>query len=248
MKETHHRLRSSHLQNDRSIWIHEPERLAPVVTVFLDAEFYRERVGAVQIVEDLHGRHEISPSVFVFVSMESIASRWIECECHLPFARFIDEELFPWLEERYPILCSARECVIVGLSYTGLAAAYASMMAPHRFTKVIAQSGSFWWNDCWISSYFDGLKLKPKAQFYLDVGNRETAENIRHKGDVLQVVSQIEGVKRFYDILLRYDYRPKYIEFDGGHDFAAWRITLPDALRWALSINNKTEPNKAIER
>ena len=237
MKQTHHRLHSAQLGNERSIWIHEPEHPASAVTVFLDAELYRERVGAVQIIEGLHTRGKIGPSVFVFVSMESVAARWVECECHRPFAKFVDEELFPWLEAMSPLARGARERVIVGLSYTGLAAAYVAIMAPDRFTRVIAQSGSFWWNDCWISAWLDGLAVKPKARFYLDVGTRETAENVRHKEDVLQVVSQIEGVKRFHDVLVRHGHRPKYVEFDGGHDFAAWRTTLPGALRWALPIS-----------
>ena len=234
MLETQYRLTSLHLRNERSIWIHEPEELKPVVTVFLDAELYRERVGAVSVIDGLLARNDIESSLFVFVSMESVASRWVECECNVSFARFIDEELFPWIEEKYPVFCDARESVIVGLSYTGLAAVHAAMMAPHRFTKVIAQSGSFWWNDCWITRRFDQLEPKPKAQFYLDVGSLELAENVRHKEDVLQVVSQIEGVKRFCDVLHKYGYRPLYSEFLGGHDSASWRRALPDALRWAL--------------
>lgn len=234
MKETHHRLESAHLQNTRSIWIREPAQPCDAVAVFLDAEFYRDQVEAVSIIEDLRGRDEIASALFVFVSVESTASRWIECECHLPFARFIDEELFPWLEERHPFLRRARERVVAGLSYTGLAAAHVSMMAPNRFTKVISQSGSFWWNDCRISDEFDRLEHKPVTQYYLDVGDRETAENVRHKEDVLQVVSQIAGVRRFHDVLAKHGHRPRYVEFSGGHDFAAWRMTLPDALRWAL--------------
>ena len=77
---------------------------------------------------------------------------------------FIEEELFPWLERAYPGVREAKERVIVGLSYTGLAAVYVSMMNPSRFTKVIAQSGSFWSNDCWIIEYFE--KLDPKLQIW----------------------------------------------------------------------------------
>lgn len=40
------------------------------------------------------------------------------------------------------------------------------------------------------------------TEFYLDVGTQETQENVRHREDVLQVVSQIDGVRRFRDVLL----------------------------------------------
>ncbi|MBU3890249.1 esterase family protein [Methylosinus sporium] len=246
MKETQHFLKSTHLANERAVWVREPGNRASNVTVFLDAELYRDRVGAISIIDALESQGDIDSSLFVFVSVESAASRWVECPCYSPFARFIEEELFPWLERAYPSALEAQERVIVGLSYTGLTAAYVSMMYPSRFTKVIAQSASFWSNDCWIMDYFETLDPKPKTEFYLDVGLRETQENILHKEDVFQAVSQIEGVKRFRDALLRHGYQPHYVEFDGGHDFAAWSLTLPDALRWALpSTRNEPDPANA---
>ena len=234
MKETQHTLKSIHLANERVVWVRAPEHGPTNVTVFLDAELYRDRVGATSIIDALDSKGDIDNSLFVFVSMESAASRWVECPCYSPFAQFIEEELFPWLEGAYPGALEAQERVIAGLSYTGLAAAYVSMMNPSRFTKVIAQSGSFWSNDCWIIRYFEQLDPKPRTEFYLDVGLQETQENVLHKEDVLQVISQIEGVKRFRDALLRHGYQPRYVEFSGGHDFTAWSLTLPDALRWAL--------------
>lgn len=205
------------------------------VLVFLDAEFYRERVGAVQILEALEAQAVIAPSLGVFISHASIEARWVECPCHAPFARFIDEEFFPWLERLYPRIGAFEQRVIAGLSYTGLAAAYVAMRAPARFTKVIAQSGSFWWNDCWIVGEYRGMPNRLPADFYLDVGREETHENVRHKEDVLQVVSQLDGVRRFRDTLLEKGCTPKYVEFEGGHDFSAWSRTLPAALRWALA-------------
>jgi enterochelin esterase family protein len=72
------------------------------------------------------------------------------------------------------------------------------------------------------------------TDFYLEVGTQELAENVRHREDVLQVVSQLEAVRKFRDVLRLKGHSVKYVEFDGGHDFAAWRRTLPDALRWAM--------------
>lgn len=247
MKETSYTLESVHLANKRTVWVREPDRAPTHVTVFLDAELYRDRVGALPLIDALEAVETIGSSLFVFVSMESVAARWLECPCYPPFARFIEEEFFPWLEGLHPSIRHAQERVIVGLSSTGLAAAYAAMMAPFRFTKVIAQSGSFWSNDCWISGQFEKLEIKPKTEFYLDVGLRETAENVRHKEDVLQVVSQIEGVRRFRDVLLCHGYTPRYVEFDGGHDFAAWRRTLPDALRWALPTRENAQSGQALQ-
>ncbi len=236
MNETAYRLRSAHLGNERTIWVRSPKVSGSIegLVIFLDAELYRERVGAIQVIEELESSSSIAPSLCAFISYESLAARWVECPCHHPFAHFIDEEFFPWLLERYPQAAHVRECVIVGLSYTGLAAAFVAMQAPTRFTRVIAQSGSFWSNDCWLVGQFQKMETPLKTRFYLDVGRLETAENVTHKEDVIQVVSQIEGVTRFRDALTSQGHEPKYVEFDGGHDCDAWRQTLPGALRWAL--------------
>lgn len=230
MHETTEKFKSVHLGNERTVWIREPKTPATAdrLTVFLDAELYRERVGAQAVIDDL--QDEIADSWFVFVSMESVEARWRECPCHPPFARFIVEELMPWLALRMP---SVRERTLVGLSYTGLAAAFVAGEYPGVFQKIVSQSGSFWWNDCWLVERFRG-RLRVPTEFYLDVGTREIQENVRHREDVLQVVSQIEGVRRFRDVLLERGCGVKYVEFDGGHSCDAWQQALPGALKWAL--------------
>jgi len=233
VKETHERIRSAHLDNERSIWICEPVvPAAENLVIFLDGELYRDRVGAVSVIDGLQGR--IADSWFVFVSAESVESRWRECPCHRPFASFVVGELLPWLESRLPALKNVRRRTLVGLSYTGLAAAFVVHEHPGVFQRVICQSGSFWWDDCWLTRQFRSSSPDTPTDFYLDVGSGETQENVRHREDVLQVVSQIQGVRRFRDMLLQRGYPVKHVEFDGGHDFEAWKKALPEALIWAL--------------
>ncbi len=241
MRETIHLLRSEHLGNERSIWIRRPADggggdgdVVRRMVIVLDAEFYRERVGAVAVWNDLEARGEIAPTWVVFVSMHSLEARRKECPCHPPFARFVGEELLPWLARRHPELALPEATrILVGLSYTGLAAAFVAVELPGMFGKVIAQSGSFWWNDCWLASRFAALGGPIPTSFYLDVGKAETARNVQHV-DVLQVVSQIEGVALFEEALRGTGHEVVRVDFEGGHDFAAWKTTLPGALRWAL--------------
>lgn len=236
-REAVYRLNSTFLSNERNIWIRRPEgeTKAESLVVFLDGEFYRDRVGASQVIDALERDHALPATCFVFVSYESLAARWVECPCYPPFARFIDDEFLPWLENLVPGVTSLRQRVLVGLSYTGLAAAYVAMEAPARFTHVIAQSGSFWSNDAELAERVRAKATRIPAKFYLDVGVRETQTNVRHKDDVLQVLSQIEGGRRFRDALVATGHSPKYVEFDGAHEFTAWGRTLPEALRWALN-------------
>ena len=66
MREFVLRLNSAYLENERSIWICEPESVsgASELVVFLDGERYRDRVGALSVIEELRG-HMADPW-FVF--------------------------------------------------------------------------------------------------------------------------------------------------------------------------------------
>jgi enterochelin esterase family protein len=236
MTETMDRIRSVYLSNERPVWTIEPLHRASAdrLTVFLDAELYRDRVGAVGIIEELRTRGQIADSWFVFVSMESFESRWLECPCYPPFAQFVVEELLPWLEGRFPELGRVWRRTLVGLSYTGLAAAFVAKEFPGKFDRVISQSGSFWSDEAALVRDFQALPDSLPTEFYLDVGLRETQVEVLHREGVFQRISQIDGVKQFRDALLERGHRVKYVEFDGGHEMAAWQQTLPGALVWAL--------------
>ena len=234
MNEVISRFTSAHLQNERLIWVRPPRdrSSAEHLCVFLDGELYRDEVGANSVIDDLQG--DLADSWFVFVSMESVEARWLECPCHPPFARFVAKELLLWLNNQYQELRFVGTRTLIGVSYTGLAAAFVVKEFPGLFQRVISQSGSFWWNDCWLAEQYRSSARVP-TDFYLDVGTAEVAENVLHREGVLQTVSQIDGVHRFRDVLRRKGYSVRSVEFDGGHDFASWRQTLPAALRWALS-------------
>jgi enterochelin esterase family protein len=240
LAESVYTLCSAHLDNERQIWVRESTEpagsTAQHMAVFLDGEFYRERVGADAVIDDLYARSQIADSWFVYVSMSSVEARWLECPCYPPFARFVAEELLPPLDERYPAIQAVRQRTLVGLSYTGLATAFVAKEYPGVFQSVISQSGSFWSNDGWLIEQFRTMPQTLPTAFHLDIGRLETQENVLHREDVLQVESQIDAVRRCRDVLLDRGHAVRYVEFDGGHDFAMWRETLPDALRWALPI------------
>jgi enterochelin esterase-like enzyme len=236
MNETLHRLKSECLRNERAVWLRAPRDPSRAfnLAIILDAELYRDYMQTAALLDELERNNNIANTLFVFVSHHSFDARWIECPCHPPFADFITTELLPWLETRHPGISTAKERVLIGLSYTGLAAAFVALNSLDTFTRVIAQSGSFWWNDCWLTQHLQSSARTSLVRFYLDVGTKETNENVRHKEDVLQVMSQIDAVKKFRDMLIEKKYDVTYREFDGAHECAWWKQTLPDALKWAL--------------
>jgi enterochelin esterase-like enzyme len=238
MKETVLRLNSTYLENERSVWICEPESVSRArdLVVFLDGELYRDRVGALAVIEEVRG--QVADSWFVFVSEKSPEARWLECPCYPPFAGFVGDELLSRLASGYVDFAKIKRRVLAGLSYTGLAAAFVAKEYPLSFQRIITQSGSFWWNDCWLVEEFRRLGQKFPVEFWLDVGTQEIRENVRHREDVVQVVSQIEGVRRFRDALLAQNCVVQYREFEGNHDYASWNRSLVDALKWAVPLSN----------
>ncbi|MES2695623.1 MAG: alpha/beta hydrolase-fold protein [Verrucomicrobiota bacterium] len=239
MSEITARLKSVHLDNERTIWIQRPRqsKTARGLVVFLDGEFYHQKtkVDAPAIVAGLEGR--MADAWCVYVSMHSMEARARECPCYPPFATFIVDELLPWLAKKHPEIASVERRVLAGLSYTGLAAPFVAMQYPGAFQAVIAQSGSFWWDDCHLIKEFDRLSSPLPTAFYLDVGKKETdIDNDEKEPDpkLIQKISQVESARRLRDTLLAHGHDVKYVEFDGGHDFKGWKRTLPGALEWAL--------------
>jgi enterochelin esterase-like enzyme len=230
------RLRSSHLGNERAIWIREPRdsTTSHNLVIFLDAERYRDRVGAASLIDAMQG--EIADSWIVFVSEESEASRRRECPCYAPFSRFIAEELIQFLGREALDLGAVQRKSLVGLSYTGLAAAFIAKEYPETFQNIICQSASLWWNDCWLVNEYRHFPRGYDLAFYLDVGVGEHQENVDH-GYVFQRVSQIDAVRRFRDVLLDRGISTYYREFVGGHEYDKWGQTLPGALRWCVPVS-----------
>ena len=240
MKEENHNFQSSILSNERNVWIQVPNTVTDQtgLLVILDAELYRDRVEAPSIIEELINKESIEAPLIVYVSHGGVEARWKECPCYPPFAEFISGELYPWIIDRYPFVKNEKNRVVMGLSYTGLAASYVALETTGLFTKVISQSGSYWSNECELSKNLESSDQNSGIVFFIDVGERETDINVQHKEDVFQAVSQIEGVERFRDALIKIGYDVTYKTFDGGHSPEGWASTLPGAIKWAFPIQS----------
>jgi enterochelin esterase family protein len=221
------------LDNERSVWVRTPRAPTKRLTVFLDGEMYRDKVGATSILERFDADEAAPPSWWVFVSSHSPEARWRECPCHPPFVTFFADEFMPWLAREFPETASTDHLSLVGLSYTGLAAAYIALQRPELVQNVVSQSGSFWWNDGWLLGHVP-MRRGRAPRFRLEVGRRETQTNLQHRADVFQRVSQLEGVRRFRDALGAAGYEAACVEGEGAQDAAAWAEGLPQALRWCL--------------
>lgn len=217
------------LGNARTVWIQRPVAQPCGVALFLDGEYYLAGIQAPETVERLQSEKRISPLLTAFVShVGQPEPRWTESFCNPGFARFLAEELLPWLAREFAV-ATLEETVFAGLSLTGLSAAHAALHYPRLFPRVLCQSGSFWWNDGWLIAEVAGAS-GGGVSFRMTVGEEETAGNVDHGSGLVQRESQRSGCRRLRDVLQAAGYPVSYREFPGGHDVASWRADLPGSL------------------
>ncbi|MGE8319312.1 MAG: enterochelin esterase [Comamonas sp.] len=219
---TRHVVASRILGNQRPVWLYRPAQAEPqALLVLFDAHAYRQDVPTPRIVDNLMADGLIPPTAVVLVANPSPEARGAELPPNPQFARFLDEELMPWV--RAQGLAQAPEAtVIAGSSYGGLASAYAGLVLPQWFGRVLSLSGSYWWAPPgelpgWMMRRYAQEPLRP-VRFYLDAGRYEGArggqdsilETSRHLGDVLRA--------KGYAVTQR--------EHATGHDYLHWQGAL----------------------
>lgn len=209
----------------REVWVHQnpnAERLA----IFLDAEYYLKRMNVVPILEQL-------PLSAVFVSHIDGAHRHADFTCQTTYAGFIAYDVLGWAASHLG-LERPEGHLIAGLSLSGLAAAHIWLTYPNIFPLALCQSGSFWWNEEWLTSEIGSIDAERKI--WLSVGDKELDKGISHPPSGLrQEETQVAACTNFFNTCDRAGAQAEFQVFSGGHDLACWRAELPDALEWLLT-------------
>ena len=93
------------------------------------------------------------------------------------YARFLADELKPWIDGRYRTRRGAQDTAVLGSSLGGLAAFYTAWTHSHVFGKVASMSGSWW-----LKSWRDKLRSQKKRPLrcYLDSGDSGPARDCVH--------------------------------------------------------------------
>jgi predicted alpha/beta superfamily hydrolase len=105
------------------------------------------------------------------------------------YAKFIIEELKPFIDSNYRTLPDRKNTGLIGSSLGGLASFYLLGMYPEVFGKAAAISASFWWDDERVIADMDKMKFPKDVKIYLDGGFKEGADEssmIKYMRDVYQ--------------------------------------------------------------
>ncbi|EQB87994.1 enterochelin esterase family protein [Clostridium punense] len=219
------RFESKILGNTRRIWVYTPseydEKASPYnVLVLTDGFDYLNYLSTDVVLDNLIHEKKIPPTVCILV--DSNKNRYEELTCNESFMKFITEEVMPWGYENYNITKESERTIIGGLSLGGLTASYIALKRWDIFGKVLSQSGSYWYEEQWLTKEFEKEKKLP-IRFYLNAGLLEDAPY-----DDEPVMMEV--INNMRDVLLSKGYDVKYENFQSGHDYLCWGETLATGL------------------
>ena len=153
------------------------------------------------------------------------------------FLEFMEKELIPYVEEKYPVTGYR---TFVGHSFGGLTAMHALFSKAHLFNNYVAIDPSMWWDD-WLlvnkaDAVLEGSSLEGKALFMGVANTMEEGMNLeRVKGDtarssnhIRSILSLIEKLEEKQDSPLEFSW--KY--YDDDDHGSVPLITEYDALRF----------------
>jgi len=145
------------------------------------------------------------------------------------YARFIVEELKPWVDATYRTDPSAKTTGIMGSSMGGLASFYLQMWYPEVFGFAGVISPSFWWGNEQVLSHIGSFDFKKIGLLYIDAGWRESDEMMIPARHVYQALSPHLGERLWY-----------YEDRNGTHSESSWqnRVFIP-----LLLFLGKTKPS-----
>ena len=236
-----HSFASALIGNERRIWVYTPpgykegDETYPLLVAF-DGGWALTRVPTQRILDNLLAEGRIRPIVAVFIDNPTPHSRNSELPCNETFARFIEEELLPWVGRRYRVTDRAADRFVTGASYGGLASMWLGFRLPHLFGNVISQAASLWWGPGftlgiprsaggypaeWLIEQYR-QSPRPSVRFWIEVGLLEPA------------ALMIEPNRKMKDVLASRGCDVTYSEPCGGHDTALWRGTLAHAFEHML--------------
>ena len=243
----HERFRSRFLRNQRDLIVYtppdyfeQPERRFPVLYLHDGQNLFD---GATSFIpgQDWHvgptADYAISAGLvepLVIVGLYNTKARIREyTPTHVPklgggradrYAKFLIEEVKPFVDLEYRALAGAEHTGIGGSSLGGLVSLYLGLKHANLFGRIAALSPSVWWNQLVIHRFVESMHIEPRPRIWLDIGTRE-GPRIVH------------DVERFRDVLLQRGWRLEhdlhYERIEGAeHNEAAWAKRVGPFLRF----------------
>lgn len=140
------------------------------------------------------------------------------------YARFLLEELMPFIDSNYRTRQEPRSVGLGGSSLGGLVTLYIGLKHLDRFGKLAVMSPSVWWNDRAILHHIPDTRGVLRPRIWLDIGTAEGNKTV-HDARLLRDKLLASGWRTDSDL--------RYREFHGApHTERAWAARVPEMLRF----------------
>ena len=222
----------------RQIWVYTPALIGrtqswPVLLV-LDGEVWLKRHHLHLALAQLMEAGLIAPAYIVFIDSGGTEQRWQELG-DSDFGRYLSGPLLNWLKTHYAISPNPAERVVIGQSLGALTVLRTLVAYPQLIGAGISQSASLWQDVLFNELNALDARQTPLAgtRAWIEVGSQEW----------ILAPLQPKAVHQ----LRQAGMQVKDMVYNGGHDYACWRINLASALMQLLPGPNALPPLSALE-
>jgi enterochelin esterase family protein len=203
-----------------------PRRRYPLLVVH-DGGDYVAYSGLKTVLDNLIHRVEVSDLIVALTYPED---RLREYADHEPHARFLRDELVPWLSAKLPLIDRPSARCLMGASFGAVASLSAATRDPGFWGRLLLQSGSFAFSDIGPNArgpaFADVVKfvnafrdhpVKVSERVFVSCG---TYESLIYENRSIVPLLQSTGM----DV--------RYVEARDGHNWENWRDRLRAGLAW----------------
>lgn len=211
----------------RQIWVYTPAPISrtqswPVLLV-LDGEVWLKRHHLHLALAQLMDAGLIAPAYIVFIDSGGTEQRWQELgDSESDFGGYLSGQLLNWLKTHYAISPKPAERVVIGQSLGALTVLRTLVAYPQLIGAGISQSASLWQDVLFNELNALDATQTPLAgaRAWIEVGSQEW----------ILAPLQPKAVHQ----LRKAGMQVKDMVYNGGHDYACWRINLASALMQLL--------------
>ncbi len=204
-------------------------RRYPLLVVH-DGHDYLRYASLGTILDNLIDRLEIANAIVVLTSSPDRIREYADDERH---ARFLTEELVPFVERVFPIDARPQSRYLMGASFGAVAALSTAHRYPGFYGRLLLQSGSFAFTDIGNRNH-RGPLFDPVVAFM----NRFRADPTPISERIFVSCGMYESLiyenRSLVPLLVSTGMDVRYTEARDGHNWENWRDRLREGLSWLM--------------
>lgn len=229
----HERIHSEAFGEIRDFQVYLPatfrsNRRYPLLLVH-DGEDYLRYADLKAVLDNLTHRLEIPPLVAALIQSPDRLAEYSGNERH---ARFLVEDLLPFMTEKYPLTGTSESRCLMGASFGGVASLHAAWCNPEAFGNLLLQSGSFAFSD--IGRHQRGPVFDPVVRFMNEFREQSGRPAERVFISCGMYESLIYENRSLVPHLQTRGVEVRFEEARDAHNWENWRDRLRIGLSWLL--------------